>query len=119
MDKNYQSGKPIFGEYTTFENAFPTIKNLKITVIETGRNVSSMQPAILEKDNFREEIKCSNLACISGGLPIGSLVRTMLIDKQTELEVKDCKCEGVEKQVNKICWNFFTYKIEIEYSQKI
>lgn len=116
MDNGYQSGKPIFGELTTFTNAFPEIKNIQVTVFETGRNVSPMQPAILEKDNFREEIKCSNLACISGGLHIGSIVRTMVISKQTELEITDYKCEGVEKQVNKICWNFFTYKIEIEYN---
>lgn len=115
MNNNHQNGKPIFGYYDTFENVYPMVQNIKVTVTETGRNASSLYPSIYNFKNFREIINCSNLACISGGLKIGSIVRDMIDAKETFLEIKDYKCEGHEKQINKICWNFFSYKIEIDY----
>lgn len=107
MNKNYQNGKPIFGQYDTFANVYPQVKVIKVTVTETGRNIASLHTSIYDSRNFREVINCSNLACISGGLKIGSIVREMIDDKKNFLEVIDFKCEGHEKQINKICWIFF------------
>ncbi|RKR08589.1 hypothetical protein C8C83_0172 [Flavobacterium sp. 90] len=115
MNNNYQNGKLIFGHYDTFENVFPQVREIKVTVTETGRNISSSHPSIYNFRNFREVINCSNLACISGGLKIGNIVREMIENKEIFLEVNDYKCEGHEKQINKICWNFFSYKVEISY----
>jgi len=110
-----QNKNLIFGKITSFQNAFPEIEDLNVRVYETGRSVSPLQPAIFSKNYYREKIECSNLACINGGLHIGSIVRDMIMEKKENINVKDYNCKGSEKGINKKCWNFFSYEIDIKY----
>lgn len=84
----------LFGGKTTFQNAFPQIENIKVTVIEkTGHG--QIRRRQYDKTNTGEYSDCTNPICVSGGVSMGDLIRKMVREKKTEGE-KSSMCKGYE-----------------------
>lgn len=110
----------IFGNLTTFAKAFPEINDLKIQITESVGN-DNINQIIINKKNFRENIKCSKSGCFEGGVEIGNIVREMIYKKLKEKEDsfvckgKISSPKGQRIYGNGKCWNQFDYKIVLDY----
>ena len=113
----------VFVDKATFEKAFPTIEEISVEIIETGKNVyHSGQPIYYDKKTLGEYINCSNTQCYKGGFRIGRIIQKMVIDNKTDLEDTEF-CQGHEsspkgRRIGSECFNAFDYKIHIEYKNK-
>jgi hypothetical protein len=113
----------VFGRKVTFDEAFPQIEDLKVEVIESGHGIiGQSRKSFYRKQYFPGEyINCSNPLCYNGGFSIGSILREMVSNKQTELETTE-SCQGYEgspkgRRKYKGCLNFFKIKISIKYKE--
>ena len=111
----------VFAKKAPFDEAFPEIEDLKVEITESGEGVSEWShKRIYTKKYFPGEyIDCSNSLCYNGGVSIGSILRGMVVSKQTTLE--DSKlCQGSEgspkgRRIYRKCLNSFKIKVEIKY----
>lgn len=107
----------VWGEKTTFENAFPTVQECIVEVEESGH----VEPNTSRKRTYRnpgEYINCSNRYCYNGGFDIGSEIREMVRKMENERE-GNAICQGAEaspkgKRIHRKCINFFKYKISLK-----
>ena len=114
----------IFAKKVSFDEAFPEIEDLTVEVEEFGHGISGWgQKFIYRKQNFPGEcINCSNPLCYNGGFSIGSILREMARNKQTELETEKM-CQGYEgspkgRKRYRDCSNSFKIKISIKYKER-
>ncbi len=110
----------VFAKKTTFEKAFPQIKNIDVEVEETGNGTyNSSRTSHYSKTYISEYVNCSNPMCYNGGFSLGSIIREMVYKKETEREGSTI-CQGNEgspkgRRIYRKCLNHFSYKIQIEY----
>jgi len=114
----------VFATKTTFEKAFPEIKNINVEVKETGNGTyNSSRTSHYSKEYIGEYVNCSNPACYNGGFRLGGIIREMVYKKETERE-GSAMCQGNEgspkgRKIYRKCWNDFSYKIQIEYIENV
>lgn len=116
----YMETKFPFGPKTTFENAFPEIKDINIEVIENGLYMNNTRISHYSKTNISEFVNCTNPMCYNGGFRIGGIIRDMVYKKETERD-GSADCQGNEgrqksRDIRSKCLNSFSYKIQIEYN---
>lgn len=108
------------GKKSSFEEAFPTIKTLKVKVTEDGRGINKYnRDKYYSADNAGEYINCSNTSCYNGGFQLGAILRSMVLSNETlRNEVGYCQgYEGSPKGKIKYddCDNSFKIEINIVY----
>jgi len=122
----FREWRPVFGEKSSFKEAFPEIDDLKIECKETGHlgsvfnNETSHYYSIENPPG--EYIDCSNPLCYNGGFSIGRVLREMIRNKEMEKEGSEI-CKGYEgspkgRRRYRNCLNFFKYKVKIKYKSK-
>jgi len=109
----------VFATKTTFEKAFPEIKDINVEVKETGTGTYNSRISHYNKESSSEYINCSNPICYNGGFKLGNIIREMVCKKETERQ-GSAMCQGSEgspkgRKIYRKCWNGFSYKIQIEY----
>lgn len=116
---------PFFVNKVDFDKAFPEIEELSVEVEETGKGITkSISRSIYTKDTLPGEyIDCSNPLCYRGGFSIGSILREMIRNKQTESEIEKF-CKGKEgspkgRRIYDDCFNCFDVKVSIKYKKNI
>jgi hypothetical protein len=114
----------VFSEKVGFDKAFPEIEDLTVKVKEIGHGVSDWN----EESNYRKQyfpgefINCRNPLCYNGGFSIGSILRDMVRNGQTEFETSKL-CQGNEGsakggRIYRKCMNFFKIIVSIKYKEK-
>ncbi len=113
----------VFAKKVGFDEAFPEIEDLTVEVEESGHGIYEWNhKRSYGKHNFPGEyIDFSNPLCYKGGFSIGSILREMVRNKQTELETLEL-CQGNEgspkgRRIYRKCANFFKIKVSIEYKK--
>jgi hypothetical protein len=113
-----QSYNPFVGRTSKFSEAFPKIKNVRVTVeeLDFGQHVRSY---VYTESNLSEYIDCSNPRCYNGGFQIGDQLRFMTYSNEIEKEFEiDCQgYEGSPKGRRRYgpCDRSFKVRIELEY----
>lgn len=113
----------VFSTKTTFEKAFPQIKDISVVVTESGVGVYGNDLSYYNKQHLGEYIKCSNSLCYNGGFSIGHIIRDMVHNKEVDKESSKL-CQGNEgspkgRRIYRKCLNIFKYKIHIDYHKEI
>lgn len=119
----FKESKYVFVNKVSFEEAFPEIEDIIITVEESGKGFDNLNNKhTYTKQNFPGEyIDCSNPLCYSEGFSLGKIIRNMVKEKKTELETLEI-CLGYEgspkgKKYYRDCLNQFRVKISIKYKK--
>ncbi|MBV8360155.1 MAG: hypothetical protein JO189_19795 [Deltaproteobacteria bacterium] len=102
------------GPQTAFGKAFPTIKNIRVEVVQ-GNSFSwnPSEPRIYSQSNLGEYIECRE-RCQDGGFRVGALVNEMEKRREIDREIT-AYCQGREKRTQRRCKNRFSVDIHIEY----
>ena len=112
----------LFSKKVSFDEAFPEIEDVIVEVEERGQVPQHHRHfRKYTKKNLGEFIDCSNPPCYDGVFSIGSILREMVAQKQTELETLEC-CQGNEasekgKRIYRSCANIFSIRVSIKYRQ--
>jgi len=120
----FASANLVFGQKVGFAQAFPEIKSLAVSVIETGHvRYGGERTHHRNEKSAGEYIDCSNSLCYNGGISLGSHLREMVRERKTKLEFTDI-CKGNEgspkgRRVYRKCVNFFRGTISIEYHDDV
>ncbi len=111
----------VFADKVSFDEAFPEIEDVVVEVKEPGNILRRESKGIHRKPYLGEYIDCSNPLCHNGGFSIGTILREMVRDRQTELETyKICQgAEGSRKGRRKYrdCMNFLEIRVSIKYRE--
>jgi hypothetical protein len=114
----------VFSKKVSFAEAFPQIEDLVIEVEESGRDVwHGSSKSTYRMDHLPGEyINCSNSLCYNGGFSIGSILREMVRNKQTEIETGKM-CQGNEgspkgRKIYRKCLNMFKIKVSLTYKKE-
>ena len=122
MDKQdaVDRGLSLFGQPTTFRQAFPAVATLKATVwIRQG---GPMDGAAQER-HFTignppgEYIHCPKIGCTNGGWCIGDVLREMVSKQETQRRAGGI-CSGrqrMNRSMFRECLTHFTSEIELTY----
>jgi hypothetical protein len=127
----------LFSSKISFNEVYPEIEDIFIEVKEfessmrKSENDNEWEKAMGSYSSYpmvhrysihhlpEENINCTNAFCFNGGLPIGSIVRSMISKKETFKEGKE-HCKGYEgspkgKSKYRDCSHQFEYKVAIKY----
>jgi len=111
----------IFSQKVSFQEAFPELQDARVEVEEDGEGTSHWNNKLVysAKSGLGEYIDCHNPLCYKGGVNIGSIVRSMVTQKQTEFETS-VLCKGYEgspkgRRKYRDCINFFKIKVTLTY----
>jgi len=98
----------------TFKEAFPTIKNIRVEVVQSDSfSWNPSEPRIYSRSNFVDYIECRE-RCQDGGFRVGELVKEMEKRREVDREIT-AYCQGREKRTQRRCKNQFSVEIHIEY----
>jgi hypothetical protein len=92
-----------------FEEAFPEIKSVKVTIEESGPGNEGLGLRELTRRSVREYINCSNPDCLGKGLLLGDVLRRMQTEKQTQLSWEQ-NCSSKD-HAGRPCANHFRIRI--------
>lgn len=118
----------LFSKKVPFNEAFPDIESISVIVKEyenAGQKPDdglTLYPKTFIYDNKHlpsEYLDCSNSICYNGGFSLGSIIRNMVLNKETLKEGK-VFCQGSEgspkgRKIYRSCLHRFIYKISITY----
>lgn len=112
-----------FGRKAKFDEVFPQIEDVEVTVQESGYGIIGDGVQIHKKNHFGEFIDCSNPCCYNGGFSIGSIIRDMVKNKKVELSTF-LKCKGYKgspkgRKRYGDCVNTFTISVKIKYKENL
>lgn len=116
----FRESEFLFAQKTTFDEAFPQIAEVSVEVTQTGRGVSQVLSKLTyTKQSLGEFINCSNPLCYNGGFSIGSILREMVRNKQSDLSTTR-SCQGYEGSAKGRsrwgpCMNCFSVRVHIDY----
>jgi hypothetical protein len=92
----FREGNFLLASRVSFSEGFPSIRELRVEVAESGQGVrTSYGPALLTEKTCGEYFDCSNTLCVNGGFSIGSILRDMVKAGETERQVTRF-CQGYE-----------------------
>jgi hypothetical protein len=110
----------LFSKKTTFEKAFPEVRNIVVNVTETGDGLyRGERNHHYTKSTIGEYINCSNRSCYNGGFRIGDILRDMILSRENDRKGTDV-CQGNEasqkgRRIYRKCLNEFSFTIHIDY----
>ena len=112
---------PGFGGFVdTFQEAYPTIKSLRVRVTETelGSRGES-RTLVLTETSFYDVVNCSNPICYGGGIDLGTSIRTMVRNREAAKAITEA-CRGYEGSPKghrryRSCMHSFAVDVQIEY----
>ena len=120
--EKFEESEFVFGSKITFEEAFPSIDDLKVIVTEAGKTKSRSPETRKYTKPIGEYIDCTNPLCNGGGFSIANIIKGMVKDKETHCETTEvCKgSEGSPKGVKIYgpCMNSFQVKVEVKYKRE-
>jgi hypothetical protein len=108
--------QPLFGgRLVTFAEAYPEIKTLRLEVsLPVKGPYGEMYSQVFTHEKPPGQyVDCTNPLCLYGGVDVGHIIRTMVVDRQTKRQASVC-CKGREPGV-KPCMTTFAIKVEIEF----
>ena len=98
----------------TFREAFPTIKNIRVAVVQSDSSSwNPSEPRIYCQSHLGEYIDCRE-RCQDGGFRVSELVNEMEKRREIDREIT-AYCQGREKRTQRRCKNRFSVEIHIEY----
>lgn len=112
-----------FAPKTVFAEAFPTVENVWVEVVEegtgslgTGRRTRTRT---YNKGTLSEYVDCGNHLCFNGGFSVGDFLRDAVGERRKEFQ-GTAECQGYEGSPNghrryKDCFNTFTVRGTITY----
>ena len=111
----------VFSTKGKFEDVFPMIADITVTVKEDGYGVSPSFNTRTYTKAVGEYVNCSNPSCYNGGVSVGSIIRDMVRSKSTHAEEHRI-CQGYEgspkgRRRYRSCINFFNVTIDIKYKE--
>jgi hypothetical protein len=117
----FQQTNYLFPKTDKFDVAFPTIDEIAVEATESGDGIDEFTRRQIYNKKYLpgKFIDCHNPRCYNGGFDIGSLIRRMESDGETERKVKE-KCQGYEGSPKgrikyRECLNFFDITVKIKY----
>ena len=112
----------VYRNKLSFEEEFPQIKSIDISVSESGIGVKDWKSIkSYNKNNLPEEyIDCSNSMCYNGGFSIKEIIRKMVSNHLSNYETTEL-CQGYEGSPNgqiryRDCLNGFHVNVKITYN---
>ena len=116
----FKNSQPLLaGEKKTFEQLYPQVEDIAVTVIESfGVGWTPPQTSTFDKDGVIEYINCHNASCRGGGIDLGFIVACAIHDRKTECE-ESRNCIGKEpmgRHTSRKCLTHFTVKLKITYA---
>lgn len=111
----------VFSKKVPFQEAFPTIEELKVKVEESGDGVSEWGRTRHYHTTVGEYVNCSNPLCYNGGFSIGQILRDMVEKEDTQREESKF-CQGYEgspkgRRKYRSCTNSFRIQIQAKCKQ--
>ncbi len=104
----------------TFSIAFPDISNLEVTIVESGKGISSKtNTRKYSHADITKTIKCANPDCRKGGFNIATILWRMASNQSASFS-EIVNCSGFEgnpqtKRKRNPCLNTFQFSIELKY----
>lgn len=108
----------VFSAKGTFQEAFPTIEKIAVTVVESGHGIKEWnKERKYSQGTLSEYVDCTNPSCYGGGFRIGEIVRKMVTAKETTYaNTEFCKgYEGTKTKKRRSCINRFKVTIELKF----
>lgn len=107
---------------SSFEEAFPTVKEIRIEVNQTGDGVADKNYPRTLVLNPPEKIACDNPRCNRGGFDLQNEIYFMVESLKVEKSIEK-RCTGDEgkpkaKRPGKSCCNRFIIAIKITYHHR-
>lgn len=115
-----KSVRPFLGELTTFAKAFPDVKSVRVSAIETGDGIrGASREHRMSATSIQPEIRCSNPLCKRGGVALEQRLQ-LLVSERKARDEWDESCQGDEgspagRKIGRPCLNRFHVNVEIEY----
>lgn len=117
----FNASEPFLGKKVGFVEAFPSISEISVTVIEFKdfwKKNDGFYPNTRYYDQYDlpgQFIDCTNPACDCGGFSIGNIISEMVSTRKESLE-DSTKCRGKEgRNSSRSCMHLFEYQIKIRY----
>jgi len=113
----------VFSKKAPFEEVFPQIDEISVIVEErVGSADRNSRKRHYNKKNISEYVDCSNPLCYNGGVSIGSIIRSMVIEKQTHNKTTKL-CQGYEgspkgRKKYRDCLHMFDVEVDIKYKSE-
>lgn len=112
-----------FSRKVGFQEAFPTVEEVKVEVEETeyGQSVlTHYHDSTI--GTLGEYVNCTNPSCYNGGVRIGDILRQMVAKNLTEHESALIFCQGYEgspkgRKRYRSCRHSFKVKARIKYKE--
>lgn len=102
----------------TFEQAFPKIETVSVSVHEEGPGNEGLGVRVFHKRSVREYINCSNPDCSGKGYRLGDRFRQMLDEDQ--LSCRDVKlCSGTIESTTQACPNQFQIDLHLQLRKNL
>lgn len=111
----------LFAQQTnSFEEAYPTISKLRVSVLESGGSFGKTYPSSFTKNSFKPSVDCNNGVCYGGGVEIGRVLHDVVQKRMPhhEFKKKCCGYEGNSRKKHRDCLHFFDVKIDVEYNSE-
>ena len=114
----------LFGEKTSFAEAYPQIEDITVEVKEQGKGVDSLnRERMYTKRNLPGEfVNCNNPTCYGGGFQLGHYLYEATAARKNEVE-ETTMCVGYEGspkggRIYRKCVNTFRIKITLTYKEE-
>lgn len=112
-----------FAKRASFQEAFPELEEARVEVEESGDGVygENRRSVYSSRTFLGEYVNCSNPLCYNGGVSIGGIIRSMLAQKQTQLETTSL-CQGNEgspkgRRIYRKCLNTFRIRVSLTFKE--
>jgi hypothetical protein len=112
----------IFGCKHFFDDVFPEVDSILVTVCETGRGVNDgANRRSYNRNNLGEFIDCSNPDCYNGGFSLDLIIGWMVDKRESHRDLHEL-CQGYERTPEenlfyRRCTNSFRISVDIQYSK--
>lgn len=114
------STRPFLGTVSSFAEAYPNVRTLRVEAIEHGevRNEWQRRNTYSETD-LPSQIPCSNPHCKQGGFDLNTTFLFLTHDNKTQYETT-LYCPGHEgspkgRRKGDACFNYLEVKVEVIY----
>jgi len=121
----FNQSTPFLGKTSNFDEGFPGIADLRVTVRETDWDQSEVGHHYYTSPNIGRFVDCSNPRCYNGGFNLQSFVslHTYGKDRKTLLEATS-PCQGYEgspkgRKNYGPCDHRFEVKVEVTYKKEV
>jgi hypothetical protein len=122
-EKPVRVAKPFFGGATSFQDVFPNVASIRLTVREIGTN-QKFEPEDYTEADMPAGVHCRNPRCWLGGLRLKPLLKKIFADLQKQGKTKFEKsalCCGHEEAKTKPyrrCYHSFMLKGSVEFKKE-